>query len=411
MERKNTLLYREKNKFMPTTTTKDQERRALEALVTDNSDLERLEDLLKRFNLFEAIGIVKQELRHSNLLAFLLNPQKNHRLGDAFVKQLLKKALSIGQDTNIPITLIDLDIWSLDNIEVRREWKNIDILLVDEQHHLAVIIENKIDTHEHSNQLQRYYQQVQKHYPKHRIIGLYLTPDGDQPSEDTYIPIDYSLICAILENLVVSKETLLDNDLRVMIQHYTQMLRRHIVSDSEIAELCQRIYKKHQQALDLIYEHRPDRQATIWSFCKNLIKQTIDLIPDSAPKRYIRFIPKAWDFSILREGQGWTSSNRILLFQFNNEPDSLNLTLVVGPGSQEIRQKLFEMGQRDPFRISHINLPPKWFSIYSYSILNKESYEGSDKEIAEQLREQWQLFLEYELPGIDAVMKAQEWLV
>jgi hypothetical protein len=62
------------------------DREALESLVIDNPDLERLEALLDRFNLFEALGIVRQELRHSDLLAFILDPRQPHGLGDAFLK-------------------------------------------------------------------------------------------------------------------------------------------------------------------------------------------------------------------------------------------------------------------------------------------------------------------------------------
>ena len=43
----------------------DADRKALEAFVVDNQELERLEDLLIQFNIFEAIGAVWQELRHS----------------------------------------------------------------------------------------------------------------------------------------------------------------------------------------------------------------------------------------------------------------------------------------------------------------------------------------------------------
>ena len=70
--------------------------KALEALVVDNPDLERLEALLDQFNIFEAIGAVRQEVRHSDFLAFLLNPQQNHGLGDTFLKRLLQKVLSSG---------------------------------------------------------------------------------------------------------------------------------------------------------------------------------------------------------------------------------------------------------------------------------------------------------------------------
>jgi hypothetical protein len=55
----------------------EQDLKALEAFVVDNPDLERLEALLDQFNIFEAIGVVRQELRHSDLLAFLLDSQES----------------------------------------------------------------------------------------------------------------------------------------------------------------------------------------------------------------------------------------------------------------------------------------------------------------------------------------------
>ncbi len=43
--------------------------KALEGFLVGNRDLERLEALLDRFNILEALGVVRQELRHSRLLA------------------------------------------------------------------------------------------------------------------------------------------------------------------------------------------------------------------------------------------------------------------------------------------------------------------------------------------------------
>lgn len=73
-----------------------EDRKALEAFVRGNYDLEHLESLLYRFNIFEATGFIRQELRHSDFLAFLLNPQGSHSLRDAFVKRLLKRVLASG---------------------------------------------------------------------------------------------------------------------------------------------------------------------------------------------------------------------------------------------------------------------------------------------------------------------------
>ena len=50
-------------------TQTEKDRKALEGFVVGNEDLERLEALLDRFNFFEAIGVVRQELRHPYFLA------------------------------------------------------------------------------------------------------------------------------------------------------------------------------------------------------------------------------------------------------------------------------------------------------------------------------------------------------
>ena len=50
----------------------DLDLKALEDFSVGNRDLERLEALLDRFNIFEVIGMAHQELRHSQFLAYLL---------------------------------------------------------------------------------------------------------------------------------------------------------------------------------------------------------------------------------------------------------------------------------------------------------------------------------------------------
>ncbi|MBI1368585.1 MAG: hypothetical protein GC162_08005 [Planctomycetes bacterium] len=47
---------------------------AIEAFVADNDDLLKLEERIGRFNIFDAPGIVRAEIRHSNFLAWLLDP-------------------------------------------------------------------------------------------------------------------------------------------------------------------------------------------------------------------------------------------------------------------------------------------------------------------------------------------------
>jgi hypothetical protein len=226
-------------------------RKELEAFLIDNADLEALEAMIAEFNIFEAIGVIYQEVKHSQFLALLLNPNGNHGLDDLFLKRLLMAALR-GVDGSL-ITPLDLDLMELSSAEVQREWSNIDILITDPVNRFACIIENKVFTSEHDEQLQRYQTIVQLQYPGWQIIGLYLTPDGSPPSDETYIPISYVQVAEVLEELLKARASVMGSDIRTLIAHYITMLRRHIVTESEIADLCRRIYTRHQRAgLDLL---------------------------------------------------------------------------------------------------------------------------------------------------------------
>lgn len=384
----------------------------LQALVVENPDLERLESLLDQFNIFEALGVVKQELRHSDFLAFLLNPRQPHGLGDTFVKRLLQKSLALSRRPQ-SINAIDLDIWDLDDVEVRREWANVDILIVDEAHRLVVVIENKVFTGEHSGQLQKYSQLVSQHFPGYRALNLFLTPVGDEPSDSDYIAISYDLICRLIEEMVVARSSTLGHEVLTVLRHYTQMLRRHIVNESEIAELCQKIYRKHQRALDLIYEYRPDQQAYLRDFLETLIRQTPGFILDHLTKSRIRFLPKAWDISALKGGQGWTPTGRMLLFEFTNSANVLKLGLHIGPGSLEIRQRLFQMAATHipPFKPASKALYEKWNNIYTRTVLPSSVYvEKTQEELEEEIRKKWDHFLANDLQEMMEVLAAEPWL-
>src|SRR6185437_4334491 len=117
-------------------------------------------------------------------------------------------------------------------------------------------------------------------------------------------------------------------DVRVLISHYAQLLRRHIVVDSEIADLCRKIYSKHAKAIDLILEHRPDNEAKLRDYLEGMIKRQPGLVFDENPsKAYIRFALREWDVPKLLappelRRPEW-KSGRILLFEFQNRPDCL----------------------------------------------------------------------------------------
>jgi hypothetical protein len=158
------------------------DRELLEELIVDNPELERLEELLRPFNFFEATGATYNELRHSTFLGFLLDPQQSHGLGDRFLRRFLRMALQRVAPDERPVSLLDLDLWDLDDVEVRREWQSIDILAISPANAFVAIIENKIHSGEHDDQLERYWHEIERRRMAGKIIGIFLSPGGgDHP--------------------------------------------------------------------------------------------------------------------------------------------------------------------------------------------------------------------------------------
>ncbi len=114
--------------------------------------LNQIASVAGQFNIFEAVGMANQEIKHSSFLAFLLNPNETHGLGAAFLQGFLSCIFDSDSD-ECP----NYGSWNLAGLEVEREWNFIDLLIRIPKERVVVVIENKIWTDEHSNQLSRYY--------------------------------------------------------------------------------------------------------------------------------------------------------------------------------------------------------------------------------------------------------------
>ena len=386
-------------------------RKALESFADaeQNPDLLRLESLLTRFNLFEAVGVVRHELRHSDFLAYLLTPSQHHDLGAVFLKELLQAVLLMTEGDGA-VSSSGLDAWDLSQATVQREWHHIDILAVDDVNRLAVIIENKIGTGEHSGQLDRYHDDISRHYPGYKIIALFLTPDGDVPSHQHFHPMSYTLVGEVIEKIVQDNRATLDAEVVMILEHYVQMLRRHIASDSDVAELCRSIYQKHRQALDLIFEYRPDQQMLIREYVKTLISQDLDLISYSYGKNWVNFNLQEWDDSLTARGLSLhTTVFPYLTFQF--QTDGLTVGAWISPGEQTKRQRLLRMAETNLLSGVPNKLKGReWSRISSFKLLNSTDYEKSQEEIEVRISEKWADFLRDELPRIVKAVGEEKWL-
>ena len=365
-------------------------REALQKLVMDE-DLQRLEDLLAEFNLFDVLKIERREPQHSALLAWLLDPRGSHGLRDYFLRRFLSMAAAEAHDRQITgVTPLDVDGWQLGNVEVATERHNIDILIVDEQDALVCIVENKIGSSEHSDQLSRYLDTVSHEYENLTALPIFLTPEGIEPESDfdssRYVPLDYGKVATLIDRTLQTRGSTISVSVAGFMEQYARTLRRHVLNTTDnVEELALQIYNNHRDAIDLIINARPTAEAKGW----DLIDSTIDsysplLQPDFHSKWYHRFFaPGLEEVPELSYGSGWTESSRLLLFELRYKSRRLNL--IIGPGPEETRQRLYDLAQKDS-GVSGValrkttNLSKSFHTVYSKLLLSPDGGELPDYE-------------------------------
>ena len=352
---------------------------ALKYFIDDNEDLESLETRLDRFNIFESLGLVRQEIRHSAFLRWLLDPTETHGLGDYWLRQFLKKVIKNGEEIlGNTFSLFDLDGWDLTQAEVRREWRNIDILILDKNNQFVCVIENKVDSGESGDQLKRYLQLVEQEFAQYKKAFVFLTKFGNSPSEDSYIPFTYKDLVFVIENALVRRESQLNYEIKLFVQHYLDMVRRHIVEDSDLQELCRKLYKNHHRAIDLIFEHRQDYIAEVGKVIQGYIssrKDDIFSINDSTT--YIKFLPKCMNVPQIQD-----KGKPILACQLVNKNKHIQFDLQLRLGPQAMREQIYEIAKRLPqiFGEPQSSLSEDFHIFFSETWITEKDYNELDDE-------------------------------
>ena len=267
--------------------------KALEEFVVNNEELLQLEERIGRFNIFDALSIVNTEIRHSNFLAWLLDPNESHGQGPLFLKAVLMDLLRQSPPELRPLSPVQIDGEELRGVEVRREWRNIDILITCKEPGFVIAIENKINAGKY-NPFEDYEKRVQSEFPNMPAMFVLLTIDGSELEELDWVPYQYEDIHRVLLRVRNANATSIGDDVLAFLDHYTRLIGSRFMEDTQIDELCQTIYKNHRQAIDLIVER-------VGSAHTGLLAAIAQQIMDDprweliyrGPK-YVEFIPKAW---------------------------------------------------------------------------------------------------------------------
>ena len=265
----------------------------------------------------------------------------------------------------------------------------LDLLILDQEHRFVCVIENKVDSGEGPGQLQRYRKIVEREFDDYKRAFIFLTKFGDEPSDDAYIPVGYGDLADTIENALKRRESQINDEIKLFVQQYLEMVRRHVVKESEVQELCRRLYHNHRRALDLIFENRPDRAAEVSQVIRGYIESQGDITLNYFGNTRINFLPHCMD-NILPP--------KMLLWGLENRDGRVQFRLTLCPGPQHIREQVYNKAESmasifDGSKAKRLS--NSYHSFFSETwITQKESEELSDEQIEQRIAEKIQSFLD-----------------
>ena len=237
----------------------------------------------RKFNIFKVLRLDSHEIRHSNFLAWLLNPNETHGFGSLFLDKFLNNALG------------ESCIDDYKNIEIRLEYPiddngRIDILLFNND--FVCVIENKYGSTEHDEQCKRYKKFIeQKSQFKNRKIKKFIFLDLKEPDKTLlenqlsgYKAITYKQVKEILEDIINSDIKIETSAYQVIEQYITILKEKYPMRDAETLNLCKEIYKQYQKTIDTICEN-----CSIESMQEDVEKALKEIITEKAGYQNITF--------------------------------------------------------------------------------------------------------------------------
>ena len=391
---------------------------AIEALLRDDDGIGQIESHLSGFNIFEAIGHTRREERHSDFLAFLLDPSGTHNLGAEFLSRLIEKIIKTCQREERTRTCTKIVPKDFGRCKVEREHHfpdggRIDVLCVDQRNKFLLAIENKIDSNEHSNQLERYRKNLEAEYHDYNCLLVYLAPKTVDPLNVHWVGVGYNDICSIVKDIIEKYKQELDRAISITLEHYAQMLGRHIVIDNSLVKKADEAYRKHKAAIDFILDRKIKKQVKIKDF---VVSRLAEKYPEIKVIRkdngHINFVPESWKHIEIFETEStekWAGSDKsfsnryCLRFEIRNYRQKISMAIVIGPnGCESLRKKILDLCCSEP------NIFPKakqsnkpYITLYEEVLVGKEILAGiATKEVESEYNKKFRQFMEEKFPII-----------
>lgn len=405
----------------------------LKELMLDEDFTSLLNLVNEEVNLMDILRVSHKELQHSNFLAWLFNPNESHNLGDFAIKEFVKIYFKENQykdfGNSTGLSVFDFVRLDFDDLEIRREYKNIDLIFLSTKNKFCIVIENKIKSSEMKGQLERYRKLIESEYPdyKHKIF-IYLSLEDQQISENEqvhYVQLNYDHIIKLIEQIIASKRLNLANKTRFVFEQYLQTLKSMLNKNEEIEDIAQQLYKKYKSAFDLVFKYSiPSDGGEILNIIQNLIANEKTIRPFKSTKTYLRFQPNYFYENLAelkKEGllseTDFMTESYVFLFEFDIRANHVNFDFKIGQGDQDIRNKIYNIYSKLPDIFTKVKkangvikpLSPEWHLVFQKRILNESEIQSDNIDIKHLIEIKFKEIIDIDLPEIikciDGVIK------
>lgn len=343
-------------------------------------------------NIFEAVGMTTQEIKHSAFLAWLLNPAMPHNLGNKCLKALFENLLHYEQNIiDVEGYLPNKQILGVTAVEELQEFLDdkelsiitertltrddddgrIDIFIESDKAKTLIAIENKVFTSTHNDQLKRYVTEFDSREDWKKIF-IYLTPNGDLPYdsngkyEENWCILSYETILDMVRSILTEVH---NTKLKNLMGDYIEMVNTNILNKNpKVRSLCKKIKREHAEALEILAAYTDNAQEVLkyaFNWCKKHIPNITQM---KEGKSSFEFCTDNFEKFFTKFGQPIVTAKNNLILRFSC---GYNETIALGISLQKESNEQWNTAEKliiDTFAPNKMN-SDRYVSLRDYSVV------------------------------------------
>ena len=217
----------------------------------------------RTFNPFHVLRYSDYEIRHSNVLAWLLQPDETHGIGGAFIKAFTAALNDEAKGQGIRPVPAPSD-FEADNIKVQRELDYVDITLFFENERAVVAIENKIGetAPEHAEQVRGYEKTLREKYRgKYDVRSVLLTTSSEPgASGGDFIHMSWTRVHDIVDSIREHERLQSEQGegVRVFLGQYLEIVGRLTAQAETGADYFATLLDHYEHVLNKLLKERDE---------------------------------------------------------------------------------------------------------------------------------------------------------